>query len=276
MKINDVIYYVLLIDCLCLCLTFLVYKFSRSRKLVFLTTAFPVIMLSILVIHSYSKKLDEVSNLEEMIISSHLPNNTYYDNNDTIIGEEIFNMTDIQSTCKVDSIVKFLGKYDHLSDNTKSLYANMIITSADNHKIDPFDLASIIDAESRYQLWEKHKDVYVRVPLDKDYNKSKMMKTNAVGLSGIIYEIWKYKLADKGINQKEDLYFPSVNIEASAIIFKHMMDMGNINKYTAAESGILRYYGVIKDESGNVNEVYLNKINKVKNKLNKYYSECIR
>jgi hypothetical protein len=89
-------------------------------------------------------------------------------------------------------------------------------------------------------FWIKHAPVYVR-----DHNHKKV-KTRAIGLGGIVYEIHGPALEKAGIIEcKSDLYNPIKNVKSAYHIYLQYLKMPIVkisqNKY---ESAMLRYYGL--------------------------------
>jgi len=154
--------------------------------------------------------------------------------------------------------------YKDISLEKKKEILNEIFKVAKEYDINPIIIYSIIDVESDMRFWIKHPPVRVKVPLDANKTKFKTIKTQAIGLGGVIWEIWKYDLQREEIAQvKSDLYDPKINIRAIAYIYdtyrKLPLLKGTDSK---AQSALLRYYGIMMNKDGKVNQSYYQKISK--------------
>lgn len=134
------------------------------------------------------------------------------------------------------------------SGNSALIYTN-VLKYAEKYNINPLIIYAIICQESSLIPDTIHNDVIVDV-----YGKK--VKTNAIGLGGIVYEIWADKLIkNKIISSKRDLFDIDKNIEAVAYILSDFYKLKEFKGRTKTETMILRYFG------GN-NPTYLKSINK--------------
>ena len=159
--------------------------------------------------------------------------------------------------------------YKDVSVAKKKIILQAIFKSAHKYNINPLILYSIADIESDMRFWIKHANVYVNVTKN---GKKRRIKTAAVGLCGVIWEIWGERLREHGIAEvKSDLYDPAVNIEAAAFIIDYNRKLPIVKgAKSKIESALLRYYGVIP---GQKNEYF----NKVKNVIfSIVYSELFK
>lgn len=188
-------------------------------------------------------------------------NITKIDDNMTPVS--IINLDDVV----IETIYNYLSKYRHLSENSRRLYAEYLVHYGSQYGIDPYILAGVVDTESSFKIWIKHTSVTLSIPLDANFTKVKSSTVNAIGLSGVIYEIWKFKLRDEGIDVKEDLYIPRYSIKAGAIVLSELSKQEKLKGFTEIGSAIIKYYGLIY-KNGNIDQTYFNKVIKVRDKLN--------
>ena len=134
----------------------------------------------------------------------------------------------------------------HLSTRARKEFLSAITDASTTYNISPLILYSIAFVESSFRAQIRHKQITV--------NKR---KTNAIGLTGIVYEIWKDPLKkNKILETKSDLFNPRININACAYIFNTNRKMKLLKGTTTkAESAMRRYFG------GNFKS-YSDKINK--------------
>lgn len=145
--------------------------------------------------------------------------------------------------------------YPNISTNQKNVIYDEVIRASNEFNINPVWLFAILDNESDYRSWIKHSTVYVEV-------HGKRVKTNAIGMGGVIYEIWEEPLKrNKIIETKSDLYDTRCNIRATAYIFSHYLTRPKLKQCrTVSESALLRYYGV-KYNGKKLDKFYYKKIN---------------
>jgi hypothetical protein len=185
-----------------------------------------------------TQKLNEVKNLD-------------YDNSKTIIN---YNDSDFAYF--------IIRNYKNLSNKSKERIYNSLIKYSKKYNINELLLLSILHTESNLRFWIKHDLVSVNVPLDENWTKVKRIKTNAIGLGGVIWQIWKYDLMKNKIAFVEsDLYDIDTNINAVAYIIDKYRTKPVLEKnMSKTESAVLRYYGIVKDKNGKISKQYLQKI----------------
>ena len=152
--------------------------------------------------------------------------------------------------------------YDHLSSHMRSLILNEIFTVSKKYDMNPIIYYALIHRESGMRAWMKHADVVVPVVTDNS-GTTVPVKTNAIGLGGVIWEIWKTKLIKAGIAEtKADLYDPVVNIRALGLILDHYSKQDLLPGVKSKDkSAIIRYYGVLYNKGTNtLNTEYFDKI----------------
>jgi hypothetical protein len=144
------------------------------------------------------------------------------------------------------------SRHSHISTTNKQLLMEAIAKSADKYNISPLVLYSLIAVESSFRWWIEHPTVTVQ-----DSATKKPVKTRAIGLGGVVYEIWGQELKSKKIIEtKADLFSISHNIESIAYIYSKLKSQPLHPKASnQIESGLIRYFG-----GGYVS--YFNKIDK--------------
>lgn len=121
---------------------------------------------------------------------------------------------------------------------TKELI-NAIKSTAHKYNIEPLILYSICATESSFRWWLTHTKIRV-----KDW-KGNFVNTHAIGLGGIVYEIWEPKLKQAGIlTAKRDLYDPVINIDAIGFIYSEYRKMPLLpGSEHITQSALIRYLG---------------------------------
>lgn len=129
--------------------------------------------------------------------------------------------------------------YNHISKENRTLLLTSIAKAADKYKISPIVLYCLISVESSFRWWIDHPLVTVKS------SEGKKVKTRAIGLGGIVYEIWGKELAQKGILEtKSDLYSIEQNVNSIAYVYSKLKAMKLHPKANnAIESGLIRYFG---------------------------------
>ena len=162
-------------------------------------------------------------------------------------------------TISKEDLVKDLKQYSYLSDEKRNELVNTIYQAAKKFNIPPIILYSIIASESSFRWWITHNPVTIKV-------NGKSIKTNAIGLGGVIYEIHGKDLKKANIiKAKGDLYDPIKNIYATAYIYKQYLKFPKKKSAkTIYESALLRYYGgsyksYVKKIQNQIGGIVLNK-----------------
>ena len=141
-----------------------------------------------------------------------------------------------------------------------------IIKYSNKYNLDPLTLTAVLAKESSFNPNAKHTPVIVKIPLAKNWTKIGTKEVQAVGLGGVIYEIWKYELNKEKIYSRKSLYNLETNIKATALILSIYTHKRKQLKYTKSkeESALLRYYGVMRDNKGKPIKTYANAVYKIK------------
>lgn len=149
--------------------------------------------------------------------------------------------------------------YSFLSNKNKNKIFNAIFKYSKEYDISPLILFAVLHTESSMRFWIKHSRVYVSVPINPEKTKFVRIHTRAIGLGGIIWEMWKWDLLKNKIAEtKSDLYNIDTNIRATAFIISKLQEKPLLKGVNSKiESAIIRYYGVIPNNK----EYYLKKIN---------------
>lgn len=131
------------------------------------------------------------------------------------------------------------ARYPHISQENRDTIILSIAKAADKYKVNPLVLYSIIAVESSFRWWILHPQVTVQ---DHEGNS---VKTRAIGLGGVVYEIWGIKLKEAGIiTTKADLFQIERNIDAIGFIYSTLKAKPLHPKANnSTESGLIRYFG---------------------------------
>jgi len=150
-------------------------------------------------------------------------------------------------------------------EGTKRKIVSSVLRYAKEFNIDPVTLTAVLAKESSLNPGAKHAPVYVKVPTKKNWVSYKSAHVTAVGLGGVIFEIWKYELAEIGIKKRQDLFSVEGNIKAAALILSIYTHERKQLKHTASkeESALLRYYGVMRDKRGKPIKTYSTQVYKI-------------
>lgn len=145
----------------------------------------------------------------------------------------------IVSLTMADMYEDLSTRYPHISASNKALIMEAIAKISDKHQLNPLIVYSLIAVESSFRWWIEHPLVSVQ-----DSN-GKSVKTKAIGLGGIVYEIWGKELVEaKIIESKSDLYSIDKNIYSIGYIYSKLKAMQLHPKANnPIESGLIRYFG---------------------------------
>jgi len=130
-------------------------------------------------------------------------------------------------------------RYRHISIDNRNLIMESIAKSADKYAISPLVLYSLIAVESSFRWWIEHPQVSVQS------SEGKPVKTRAIGLGGVVFEIWGDKLKEANVvSTKSDLFQIDKNIAAIGYIYSYLKSKPIHPKANnAIESGLIRYFG---------------------------------
>jgi hypothetical protein len=167
--------------------------------------------------------------------------NSFFENRYSSNSQKLFERDSVNSIQIQRGIVRLdLKNFNHLSDAVASEIAVSIDSAYSKYAVSPILLHAIFRIECEYVFWVTHPTVTIKI-------RGKMVTTNAIGLGGIIWEIWGEDLTRNGIaSTKSDLYRPSVNVMATAYIVRRIITDNisiNTNTHNILPILISRYYG---------------------------------
>ena len=157
------------------------------------------------------------------------------------------------------SIALDLDTFKHLSTREKSVIYSAIIEASKRYEINPLVIYSILYSESTFRSYLKHDDITLTI-------NNKKIKTNAIGLGGIVWEWWGEDLVAEGIAEtKDDLFDPRTNIFATAYVYKVMYSREKLKSAESqGESALMRYFGgEYKWYAAKINTKMINVINDI-------------
>lgn len=157
------------------------------------------------------------------------------------------------------SIALDLDTFKHLSTREKTVIYSAIIEASKRYEINPLVIYSILYSESTFRSYLKHTDITLTID-------NKKIKTNAIGLGGIVWEWWGEDLVAEGIAEtKDDLFDPRTNIFATAYIYKVMYSREKLKSAESqGESALMRYFGgEYKWYAAKINTKMINVINDI-------------
>ena len=166
------------------------------------------------------------------------PQIEYVDRNITTIVE-VYPKHLLLSFTLEDLEADLARNYSYISPKQRLSILEAILTTSEQYHIDPLILYSICVVESSFRWWLVHEKVSV---LDQN---NKRVDTHAIGLGGIIYEIWADKLKAANIVQtRSDLYIPENNIKAIGLIYSEYRSLPLKPGSTHPnQSALIRYFG---------------------------------
>lgn len=156
----------------------------------------------------------------------------------------------------------------HLSSDKRELIHKEILLMSSKYKINPLIYYSIINTESNFKWWIEHPKVLLKV---KSEANGKLIKkyVRAVGMGGIIWEVWRDQLIKEKIAfSRTDLFDPITNIRAMALVYNvgyHSKLLRNVKDRNI--NALMRYYGVMYDDNDLPKTDYSDKIKKVITKI---------
>ena len=142
-----------------------------------------------------------------------------------------------------------LKTYNHLSENTRQEILDSLYGAYKRFKVPIGLMHAVTRTESEYKFWLTHPTVTVSI-----YKKGKKERvtTNALGMGGVIWEIWGDTLKHFNVAyEKSDLYKPGIGITAQACVL-HLIIEDVMNDNTAIPNIVARiqskYYGAYAKE----------------------------
>lgn len=129
--------------------------------------------------------------------------------------------------------------YAYVSSSQRKLILEAIQLTSKQYNINPLILYAICAVESSFRSWLVHDKVKVL-----DW-RNKPTETHAIGLGGIIYEIWEPQLKEAHLLEtRSDLYNPAVNIAAIGVVYSELRKLPLKDKsYHVDQSALIRYFG---------------------------------
>jgi len=185
--------------------------------------------------------------------------------------KEMDRIIDARTTASdVYMVSRLVDIYPNTIEDKRKIVSS-VIKYSEKYNIDALTLAAVLAKESSMNRYAKHSPVIVKIPLKKNWTKIGTKKVQAVGMGGVIFEIWKYELNEIGIKNRKDLCTIENNIKATAKILSIYLHERKQIKGTASkeESALLRYYGVIRDKRGAPVKTYSAQVYKIAKKIKK-------
>lgn len=191
---------------------------------------FVVFLILCLVIFNliFSKKEEKITSVKVNEVSKETKPKT----------EEVFAFNNSFINLTKDDLEKDLKQYSNISNRVKKDIIETVLTVANQYKINPLIIYSLLHAESSMNFFIEHTPVVQNI-------NNKQVKTNALGLGGVIWEWHSDDLIREGIAEvKSDLYDPKINIRATAFVYDKMYKLEKIKDAKSQdESAMLRYFG---------------------------------
>jgi hypothetical protein len=144
-----------------------------------------------------------------------------------------------------------------ISSDDKRKIINSILKWSKHYGLDYKMVTAVVEKESTFNKRARHAAVTIEVPTKPHWIASERKKVRAVGLMGVVYEVWRFKLSSIGLTSKKSLSSIDDNIHAGCYILDRYINGKRQIKGTDSrvESGLLRYYGVMR-RNGKVVKTY--------------------
>jgi len=111
-----------------------------------------------------------------------------------------------------------INMYDYLSPSVRQEILDSLYGANKRFKVPIGLMHAVTRTESEYRFWIKHPTVTTKI-------SGKMVTTNAVGMGGVIWEIWGDTLKYFNVAyNKSDLYLPGIGITAQACVLYLITD----------------------------------------------------
>jgi len=182
--------------------------------------------------NSYQKEHTEKINLEENIKNLTIEIN----------GLKKEKKESFVNIYKEDLMRDLTNNYKDVSNRTKKQILDTILEEAEKYNLNPLILYSLCYVESTFRPWLEHEERIVDVGTNGNIKK---VKIRAVGVTGIVWEIWGEQLKTAGIAEtRGDLFDPVINIRAGAFVYNdgYLKSMKE-NAKNKDESALLRFFG---------------------------------
>ena len=133
-------------------------------------------------------------------------------------------------------------RFPHISKKIATTIIDTIIEESRKYNLNPLILYAIGVVESGHKYWVEHDQITLTYT---EGGKEKKVNTRAAGWGGVVWEWHAKMLEEKGIaTSRSELFYPDVNIRATAAIYKSFYDMelkdGTTNRDVSAQR---RYFG---------------------------------
>lgn len=143
---------------------------------------------------------------------------------------------------KEDLLKDLTHNYQNVSNRIKRIILDTILEESERYNINPLILYSLCYVESTFRHWLEHEERVIEININ---NTTKKIKIRAVGITGVIWEVWGDKLKTAGIAEtRGDLFDPVINIRAGAFIYNEGYEKSmKENAKNKDESALLRFFG---------------------------------
>lgn len=134
-------------------------------------------------------------------------------------------------------------RFPNISNRVAEIIVKTVLEESKKYNINPMILYALGGVESSHRHWIEHDKVTVQI--ENPDGSYKNIITRAVGWGGVVWEIHKKMLIEKGIaTTKGDLFYPEINIRASAAIYDMYFKMEKRDGVTSQDvSAQRRYFG---------------------------------
>lgn len=215
---------------------------ARNNRYVFVT-------LLVLFISGYS--FVKISNLQSEILLLQSENGKQIQLNETVNNQkqeiqalkERLSGSSFVIVNRDTLLADMTERFPNISPRVSKVIVDTIIEEAKKYDLNPIILYSLGVVESSHRYWIEHAKVMIEVP--NANGAMKKIQAEAVGWGGVMWEHHHKMLIEKGIAKtRADLFYPDVNIRASAAIYNMYFQMplkdGVKNQDVSAQR---RYFG---------------------------------
>lgn len=211
---------------------------SKNVHYIYVTTFIIALVVFAILSSKYTTKVnDEINGLNEEVIKLTEKNtdqtnilNKFKENSFIIINKQTLS-NDMKT------------RFPQFSNKIATIIVDTVMEESGKYDINPIVLYALGIVESSHRYWIEHNKVTISVYGDD--GKKHSVTTHAVGWGGVMWEYHSKMLKEKGIaEQRSDLFYPDVNIRATAAIYNKYMNMplkkGTKHKDVSAQR---RYFG---------------------------------